>query len=70
MSESGNGAIILRAPDAPVDLINDPEITNSTQIGIIWSDGTWNGGSPIIDYRISYAIGMSGTFTILDTVSI
>jgi hypothetical protein len=32
-------------------------MTTSTQIGLKWSDGLNNGGSPVVDYKISYATG-------------
>jgi hypothetical protein len=66
LSDAGNGAVILRVPDAPVGLANLPAITNAVSVGLSWSDGTWNGGSAIIDYRISYAVG-AGEFTVLET---
>jgi hypothetical protein len=66
VSIEGNGAIILRAPDAPINFANDASVTAEDQIGLIWSDGTWDGGSPVIDYKISYAAG-AGAYTILET---
>lgn len=54
-SLSGNGAIILRIPDVPVSLANVPELTSKSTIGLQWSDGIDNGGTPIIDYTLSYA---------------
>jgi len=57
MSVAGNGGIILTNPDAPVLLANAPLITRSNQIGITWSAGTANGGTPVIDYRINFDYG-------------
>ena len=57
MSAAGNGAIILTIPDAPVLLANAPLITRSNQIGITWSAGATNGGTPVIDYRINFDYG-------------
>lgn len=53
-SEPGNGAQIFRVPDAPLNLQNDPSITVSTLIGINWEIGQVNGGTPVLDYRITY----------------
>lgn len=58
--------MILRAPDAPINLADVPLVTNAYQIGLSWTDGTWNGGSPVIDYKLSYAIG-TDAYTVLET---
>lgn len=42
-----------RIPDAPVNLQNNGAVTTSSIIGFTWSAGASNGGSPVIDYRIS-----------------
>lgn len=55
LSLPGNGGIIYRVPDAPVNLANVPSITTSTQIGLEWQDGPNDGGAPIEDYIIEYA---------------
>jgi hypothetical protein len=39
-------------PDAPTNLLNNVAVTASGVIGFTWSAGTYDGGSPIIDYRI------------------
>ena len=53
-----NEVVALTAilPDSPKDLLNNVAVTSSGVIGITWSAGVYNGGSPIIDYRISYHI--------------
>jgi len=53
-SQAGDGAVIVLVPDAPLSLVNDPSITSSTVIGFNWQDGVSDGGSAIIDYRITY----------------
>jgi hypothetical protein len=53
-STVGDGGLIKLVPDAPVSLADAPLVTSATQIGLTWSDGTSNGGSAIIDYRIYY----------------
>ena len=50
----GNGAIILTTPTAPEAYNYVPGTTN-TQVTIAWPTPYENGGSPIIDYTISYA---------------
>ena len=57
VSLAGNGAKILREPDAPVNLANDPSITSGSQIGLTWAQGIENGGTPVIDFTISYKFG-------------
>lgn len=53
-SDMGSGAIIVVVPFQPVGLANDVAITSASRIGITWRDGINTGGTPIIDYRISY----------------
>lgn len=65
-SSSGNGANIYTIPDAPLNVQNVPAITSATQIGLTWTQGTSNGGTPVIDYKISVAQG-TGTYSTLET---
>ena len=53
-SPAGNGAIMIIVPDAPINLQNDLTATDRTRIGFTWQEGYSNGGSLVIDYRISY----------------
>lgn len=53
-SPIGNEGVIVLVPDAPVSPINDPAITDKSEIGFSWSDGASNGGTSVIDYRITY----------------
>jgi hypothetical protein len=41
-------------PDPPTNLTDLPEITSSSQIGIGWQAGASDGGTQVIDYRLSY----------------
>lgn len=41
-----------KAPDAPVSLTNIAEQTTAYQVGLSWTDGAYNGGSPILDYTV------------------
>jgi len=46
--------ISAEVPDAPVSLSNVPSITTAYQIGLTWTEGAYNGGSPVLDYKVSY----------------
>jgi len=63
-SQGGNGAVILRVPDIPVNLQNQAAFSNAYSISIQWSDGADSGGTPIIDYRVWYDQG-TGEMTVL-----
>jgi hypothetical protein len=39
--------------DAPLNLMNVPSITTAYQIGLTWIPGLFDGGTPVIDYRVS-----------------
>ena len=58
--ESGvsNGVVILSVPDAPINLVNVPAITDGTTIGIEWEIGVEEGGTSVLDYRVSYDEGI------------
>jgi hypothetical protein len=43
--------LAARVPDPPKDLANDVVVTAQSVIGLTWSPD-YDGGSPIIDYRI------------------
>ena len=62
-STAGNGAIILTVPDAPVNVANNPLVTNTSRVGIVWSAGSSNGGTAVIDYRVSWDQG-TGTWVV------
>lgn len=53
ISESGNGAEIQLIPETPV-LSNVEAITDSTKIGLSWTVA-FDGGTPIVDYKLFYA---------------
>jgi len=54
VSDAGNGGTILYVPSAPVGLADNTAITTASVIGLTWNNGISTGGSPIIDYRVSY----------------
>jgi hypothetical protein len=53
-SEVGNGAQILTNPDSPVNLAENVAARTATTITFSWEDGQANGGSEVLDYRITY----------------
>ncbi len=56
-------AVILTTPDAPLSLANNPAITNAARVGITWTAGVSNGGTPIIDYTVLWDQG-SGNWVV------
>lgn len=42
--------LAAKLPDAPLDLQEIPGISTAYQIGLVWSDGNYDGASPVIDY--------------------
>jgi hypothetical protein len=54
VSLKGNGAKILTYPDAPVFLSEDYQGRSATTLGLVWQEGQQNGGSPVIDYTVSF----------------
>jgi hypothetical protein len=51
--------------DAPIALADVPSITLADRIGLTWQPPLFNGGSPIIDYRLWFDNATGATFTIL-----
>jgi len=45
---------IIVVPDAPVQLTRDSSATTTSAAGLSWQDGASDGGTPVIDYRVSY----------------
>jgi hypothetical protein len=54
-SDVGSGAIIINAPDAPVDLSEDTLLRDPTTIGLMWNEGSSDGGTLVTEYRINMA---------------
>jgi len=50
----GNGAVILTSPDAPINLQEIVASRSATSISIEWSFGAANGGSAVIDSRVTF----------------
>lgn len=64
-SPLGTSNIIMTKPDAPI-LIEDTTQRTPTDIAVQWQEGVSNGGSPVIDYQLSYDQGF-GTFVVVDS---
>jgi len=62
----GNGAVLVTYPDAPTSLANDPQTTDATKIRITWLAPAFSGGSPVLDYRVSWDLG-SGSYQYLQS---
>ena len=56
-STEGGAAVILTNPDAPLNLADNPAQTSGSVIALVWNVGAQDGGSPVIDYTLSYDEG-------------
>jgi hypothetical protein len=65
LSLQGNGAAIITYPDAPVNFVEDYSLRQATELGLQWSEGAANGGSPVLDYEISYNEATGSDFVVL-----
>jgi hypothetical protein len=46
--------VILTYPDAPVNLAETIVARTSSTITFTWENGPADGGSPVVDYKITY----------------
>ena len=46
--------LAAKTPYAPLSLANVPSVTTAYLVGLDWTQGVYNGGSPVVDYQISY----------------
>jgi hypothetical protein len=53
-SPVGSGNNIVTSPDAPVALAENTALRTSTAIGLTWTVPNSNGGTVVLDYRVSY----------------
>jgi hypothetical protein len=68
-STSFSNEVSIRAasvPTAPQSLANNPAVTASGIVGFTWVAPSFNGGSPVIDYQISFKTG-AAAFSVLAT---
>ena len=59
-STSFSNEVSIRAasvPTAPQTLANNPAVTSSGTVGITWLAPSSDGGSPVIDYQVSFTTG-------------
>lgn len=54
VSDVFNGAYMVILPDAPTNLADNEAVTTASVIGLTWNEGLSDGGTPILDYAISY----------------
>lgn len=66
ISQSGSGAKIIQIPDAPLNLAEDTSQRSSSTLGLTWNAGSSDGGSTLMDYRISIAV-QGQAFNVLDS---
>ena len=52
-SLAGNGAVIITYPDAPLYPTINSALATATSIELKWNSGISNGGTAVIDYRVS-----------------
>ena len=60
LSTTFSNEVSVRAaglPDSPTTLTNNVAVTASGIVGLIWTQGVYNGGSPVLDYSISIRLG-------------
>jgi hypothetical protein len=67
-SSIGEGAIIITAPDAPINLVELTGFRDPTTLALAWSQGSANGASPVTEYRINIA-EQGGVWNVLDSTS-
>lgn len=61
--------LAAKLPDAPTQLSNVPDVTTAYQVGLSWNEGPYNGGSPVIDYEVSYAEVINGGSRLLSSTN-
>ena len=44
-------------------------MTSGTQIGLTWTQGINNGGTPVLDYKISYKTGQNPFETLATSIT-
>jgi hypothetical protein len=70
LSEAGVSDGMEFVPDSPVNLLNDPTITNDSQVGFSWQDGASDGDSVVLDYRITYDESTGNWVTLVEGLTI
>jgi hypothetical protein len=52
-SEEGSGAIIITAPDAPINLTEDITLRTESTVTLTWMEAPIDGGAAVLDYQVS-----------------
>lgn len=68
-SQSGDGAIIITRPDAPINLLEDTSQRTKSTLAVTWEPAAYDGLSAVIDYTISIA-EQGGSFSTLTTTTV
>jgi titin len=53
-------------PTAPQELRNVPEVTTAYQVGVVWNVPVYDGGSPILDYKLEYRESTAADWVLWD----
>lgn len=56
-----------RVPDVPLSLSNVPSVTSAYKVGLSWLEGSYNGGSAVLDYQVLYKEQSASVYTIFET---
>jgi hypothetical protein len=56
--------LAAKLPDAPLSLANVPAVTTGYQVRLSWTDGVYDGGSPVIDYQVSFTEVSANSYAI------
>ena len=59
--------LAAQVPDAPINLVNVPEVTSAAQVGLTWTSGAFDGASALLDYQVSYKEDSSSDYTVFST---
>lgn len=61
---------MLLVPNPPINLRDNIDVTTAFVIGLIWEDDTSTGGTPVIDYKITYDQSTGVDITLVEGVTI
>jgi hypothetical protein len=67
-SDAGSGATIITKPDKPTALAEVTAQRSASTLGLSWTAGAADGGSPVYEYRVQMAI-LGQAFSILDSTA-
>ena len=59
--------LAAKIPDAPINI--SPTLIDVNIIRLTWTEGTYNGGSSVLDYTISYDQGTNNLMTLASGVT-